>query len=105
MKYEQIISLLEKGLTPAEITQLNALPDVPAEEPAPAPAPEIPEQPNQTVVIENPVPEWATSLQQSIERMTNALHANAILQQQQPEMPVMTAEQALASVLEPPKKG
>ena len=101
MKYEQILNLLEKGLTPNDIMQLSAVP-----EPAPAPAAEpAPAQANQTVVIDNPVPEWATSLQASIERMTNALHANAILQEQMPPQAPLTAEQALASVLEPPKKG
>lgn len=104
MKYEQILTLLEKGLSPADISQLSAMPDLTDPAPAAEPAPSIPEQ---SPVAPQPetAPAWATELKASVDRMTNAMHASAIMREQQPEVPKMTAEQALASVLEPPKKG
>jgi hypothetical protein len=36
--------------------------------------------------------------------MTNAMHANAIMQQQQPAPQQVTADQALASIIDPPKR-
>ena len=102
MKYEQIIALLDRGLTPEQIVTLGQAPDtiVPQDEPEP---PQQEADPIQEPAS-NPVPEWAASLQMSIDRMTNALHANAIMRQQMPEQHVMTPEEALAEVIAPPKK-
>ena len=101
MKYEQIIALLERGLTPEQIVTLGQAPDaiVPQDEP------EQPQQPQPAPVKDNnEQPAWAAALQQSIDRMTNARHANAIMRQQMPEQHVMTPEEALAEVIAPPKK-
>lgn len=104
MTYEQILALLDKGLSPADIIGLsNAAPVQPAEE-APAADP-TPEAPAPEAPAQETAPEWATALKMSIDRMTNAMHANAIMQQQQPPVKELTAETALASILEPPKKG
>lgn len=100
MTYDQILSLLDRGMTPADILALNAAPapvPAPAPDPAPDPAPAPDPQPE-------PAPAWAEELNQSIKLMTNAMHANAIMQQQQPAPQQVTADQALASIVDPPKR-
>lgn len=104
MTYAQILSLLDKGLSPDQILALGNAPEpapMPAEPAAPAaaieeaaPAPNDPEA----------VPAWAAELTQSIGRMTNALHASAIMNSQMPEVAPQTAEEALAAVIAPPPK-
>ena len=96
MTYDQILSLLDRGMSPADILALNSAPD-PAPSPAPSPAPAPDPQPE-------PAPAWAEELNQSIKLMTNAMHANAIMQQQQPAPQQVTADQALASIIDPPKR-
>lgn len=98
MQYNEILTLLERGLTPDQIMQLqNAPSPVPEAEPEAAPLPEAAPAPEQA-------PDWAVTLNQNIQRMTNALHANAILSAQQPEVKPQTAEEALASIIAPTPK-
>ena len=111
MTYDQILDLLNRGMTPADIQALSQIPaPAPAPEATPAPAPEAtpalaPEAttapaPDPTPA---PAPEWAQQLNDSIRLMTNALHANAIMQEQQPPVHTVTADEALASIIAPPK--
>ena len=100
MNYTEILNLLDRGLTPEQIIGLQA---------APAPMPETPPQPEPDPVpapapAADQVPEWAQQLNQSINRMTNALHANAIMNAQQPEVKPQTAEEALAQIIAPPPR-
>lgn len=97
MTYDQILELLNRGLSPADILALQDAPD-PTVDPAPAPAPAPVAEPEAA-------PAWATELNQNIVRMTNAMHANAIMQQQQPASPEVTADQALANIIDPPQQG
>lgn len=105
MNYAQILNLLDRGLTPDQIMGLQAAPDpvpaaapAPAEDHAPAPAPApAPADPDA-------VPAWAAELTQTIGRMTNALHASAIMNSQQPEVQPETPEDALAAIIAPPAK-
>lgn len=105
MTYDQILNLLNQGFSPADVMALQQAPapapapdtapdpaPAPAPDPAPAPAP----QPE-------PAPAWAEELNQSIKLMTNAMHANAIMQQQQPAPKTITADEALANIIQPPK--
>lgn len=101
MTYDQILNLLNQGFTPADVMALQQMPapdpapdaaPAPAPDPAPAPAP----QPD-------PAPAWAEELNQSIKLMTNAMHANAIMQQQQPVPKQITADEALANIIQPPR--
>lgn len=95
MTYDQILSLLERGMMPADILALNAAPDpAPDTDPDPAPATDP-----------DTVPAWAVELNNSIKLMTNAMHANAIMRQQQPAPDQLTAAQALANIVDPPKTG
>lgn len=103
MTYDQILALLDRGMTPADILALNAAPAPapapdPAPDPAPAPAPDPAPAPARA-------PAWAEELNNSIKLMTNAMHANAIMQQQQPAPAQITADQALANIIDPPKQG
>lgn len=103
MTYDQILNLLDKGMTPSDILALSTAPapaPAPAQDPAPTPAP----APAPAAEPEA-APAWATELNQNIVRMTNAMHANAIMQQQQPAIPVVTADQALANIIDPPAPG
>ena len=103
MTYDQILELLNRGLSPADIRELQEMPDPtvgdpPVPNPAPAPNPD-------PVQVPETAPAWATELNQNIVRMTNAMHANAIMQQQQPAIPEVTADQALANIIDPPSQG
>lgn len=92
MKYEEILALLDRGLTPGDIVKLS-------EQPAPQP-----EQKEQSAPAAPEKPAWADELTASMKAMTNAMHANALLREQQPEQRRETAEEALASVLKPMNK-
>ena len=103
MTYDEILGLLDKGFSPADVMNLinNPAPapapqPEPAPEPSPAPAPAPAPQPE-------PAPAWAAELNQSIKLMTNAMHANAIMQLQQPAPKQMTAEEVMANIIAPPK--
>ena len=105
MTYDQILELLNRGVSPADLVALQNAPDPtvdpqPAPEPAPAPAPDPAPAPAPTPA---PAPEWAQGLNDSIKLLTNALHANAIMQEQQPPVHTVTADEALASIIDPPK--
>ena len=102
MKYNEILALLDKGLTPDQIMNLAEAPS-PAEQLNPEPVQEI-ETAIQSAPVQEQAPEWATQLNANIQRMTNALHANAILNAQQPDVAPMTAEDALAAIIAPPAK-
>ena len=100
MNYTEILSLLDLGLTPEQIIELQSAPPPVPEQPAePEPVPAQPVEP-----AADQVPEWAQQLNQSINRMTNALHANAIMNAQQPEIKPQTAEEALAQIIAPPPR-
>jgi hypothetical protein len=101
MTYDQILNLLNQGFTPADVMALQQMPaPAPAPDPAPAPAPD----PAPTHAPQpEPTPAWAEELNQSIKLMTNAMHANAIMQQQQPAPKTITADEALANIIQPPK--
>lgn len=103
MTYDQILELLNRGVSPADLVALQNAPDptvdpLPAPEPAPAPDPAPAPAPTPA-----PAPEWAQGLNDSIKLLTNALHANAIMQEQQPPVHTVTADEALASIIDPPK--
>lgn len=101
MTYAEILNLLERGMTPDQIMQLSTAPN--PEQP-PVQEPEITPEPEQNPVnVPERAPEWVNQLNANIARMTNALHANAIMNSQQPEQAPMTAEQALAEIIAPPK--
>lgn len=103
MTYDQILNLLNQGFTPADVMALQQMPaPAPAPDPAPAPAP-APDPAPAPAPQPDPAPAWAEELNQSIKLMTNAMHANAIMQQQQPEVKTITAEEALANIIQPPK--
>ena len=100
MKYTEILALLDRGLTPEQIIGLQSAPPPVPEQPAePDPVPAQPVEP-----AADQVPEWAQQLNQSINRMTNALHANAIMNAQQPDVKPQTAEEALAQIIAPPPR-
>lgn len=101
MTYDQILNLLNQGFTPADVMALQQAPAPdPAPDPAPAPAPDPAPTP---APQPDPAPAWAEELNQSIKLMTNAMHANAIMQQQQPAPKQITADEALANIIQPPK--
>ena len=101
MTYDQILNLLNQGFTPADVM---ALQQMPAPAPAPAPAPDpAPDTAPAPAPIPEPAPAWAEELNQSIKLMTNAMHANAIMQQQQPSPKTISADEALANIIQPPK--
>lgn len=107
MNYAQILNLLDRGLTPDQIIGLQAAPDpVPAVAPDPVPAAASDPSQASPPASADPAaaPAWAAELTQTISRMTNALHASAIMNSQQPEVPPETAEEALAAVIAPPPK-
>lgn len=98
MQYNEILALLDRGLTPDQIMNLQNMPaPVPEAAPEAAPAEEAAPAIDQA-------PDWAVTLNQNIQRMTNALHANAIMNAQQPEVKPQTAEEALASIIAPTPK-
>ena len=98
MQYNEILALLDRGLTPDQIMNLQNAP-APAEEPQEA-------TPQEADPVPQPekAPEWAVTLNQNIQRMTNALHASAIMNAQQPEVKPQTAEEALAAIIAPAPK-
>ena len=103
MTYDQILNLLNQGFTPADLMALQKMPapaPTPAPDPAPTPAPDPAPAP---APKPDPAPAWAEELNQSIKLMTNAMHANAIMQQQQPAPKTITADEALANIIQPPK--
>lgn len=102
MKYNEILSLLDKGLTPDQIMNLSEAP-APVEQTTPETVQEI-ETAVQAAPVQEQAPDWAVQLNANIQRMTNALHANAIMNAQQPEVAPMTAEDALAAIIAPPAK-
>lgn len=101
MTYDQILNLLNQGFSPADVMALQQMP-VPATAPDPAPAP-APDPAPDPAPRPDPVPAWAEELNQSIKLMTNAMHANAIMQQQQPAPKTISADEALANIIQPPK--
>lgn len=105
MTYEQILNLLNQGFTPADVMALQQMPAPdPAPDPAPAPAPDPASAPAPAPAPQpDPAPVWAEELNQSIKLMTNAMHANAIMQQQQPVPKQITADEALANIIQPPR--
>ena len=100
MQYNEILALLDKGLTPDQIMGLQNAP-------SPVTTPETVQE-IETAIEQAPAqdqaPEWAVTLNQNIQRMTNALHASAIMNAQQPEVKPQTAEDALAAVIAPAPK-
>lgn len=95
MKYEEILALLERGLTPGDIVKLSE---------QPGPQAEQKEQTAPAAPASQEKPAWADELAASMKAMTNAMHANALLREQQPEQRRETPEEALASALKPASK-
>lgn len=103
MKYDQILALLDKGFTPEQVMALQSAPDPVIPEPQPEPQSEqVPQQePAPAEPVQEAEPEWAKKLNDNIQRMTNAIHAQNIAQDisgqgsQQPE----TAEQILTGLI------
>lgn len=105
MTYDQILNLLNQGFSPADVMALQQAPapsPAPTPDPVPAPTPDPAPAPA-PVPMPDPAPAWAEELNQSIKLMTNAMHANAIMQQQQPAPKTLTADEALANIIQPPK--
>lgn len=105
MTYDQILNLLNQGFSPADVMALQQAPapsHAPTPDPVPAPTPDPAPAPA-PVPMPDPAPAWAEELNQSIKLMTNAMHANAIMQQQQPAPKTLTADEALANIIQPPK--
>lgn len=105
MTYDQILNLLNQGFSPADVMALQQMPAPapdPTPDPAPAPTPDPAPAPT-PAPMPDPAPAWAEELNQSIKLMTNAMHANAIMQQQQPAAKTITADEALANIIQPPK--
>lgn len=90
MKFEDIITLAKAGFTADQISRLASIsqPDQPAQ----------PAQPVQPVQPAQPENDFATQLA----ALTAAIHANGILSSEQPKQE--TAEDILASIINPPTK-
>lgn len=104
MKYEQILALLDKGFTPEQVMALQSAPDpavVPDPQPEAQPEQVQQQEPAPAEPVQEAEPEWAKKLNENIQRMTNAIHAQNIAQDisgqgsQQPE----TAEQILTGLI------
>lgn len=88
MTYEQIMSLLDKGMTPDQVMEIMRAP-------APAPEPEQQQEPVQQPEPQQPEqqPEPAQQLDQSgailaaLDKLTKTVQAAAILGSRQPETP------------------
>lgn len=103
MTYDQILNLLNQGFTPADVMALQQMPaPAPVPDPVPTPGPDPAPVPAPSP-MPDPAPAWAEELNQSIKLMTNAMHANAIMQQQQPAQKQITADEALANIIQPPR--
>lgn len=112
MQYSEILDLLGKGFTPAQITDLANAP-APAPEPAPVPAPApTPEPAPEPAPAPAPAPDqapaWAVALNDSITKMTMAVQAQGIMNSIQPPKQVETVDDIMAQMISPPvpmKKG
>lgn len=82
MKYDEIVKLLERGLTPDQIMALDKAP-APAPEPAPTPAPEPAPTPAPTPASEPGI----NDVLNAIKNLTTAVQAGAILGAVQPDQP------------------
>ena len=79
MTYDQIMSLLDKGMTPDQVMEIMR---APAPEPAQETAPESaqPEQPQQQ-------PDQSGAILAALDKLTKTVQAAAILGSRQPETP------------------
>lgn len=107
MKYDEILKLLDKGFSPDQVMTLATAPEPVApeireEEPAPVQL-EPPETPpaviRETVVEEQPEPEWAKKLNENLTRLTNTMHAQAIAQDLGKDKKPETPEDIMLGIL------
>lgn len=101
MTFAEIESLLERGFTPQQITDLQSKPapdqvQDQAQDQTQTPAPDA--VPDQTVV-----PEWASALTDTIKGLQRTIQAQALAgaEQQAPKSVDDLADDALASILTP----
>lgn len=82
MTYEQIMSLLDKGMTPDQVMEIMRAP-------APDPEPEQQQEPAQPEQPPEPVqqPDQSGAILAALDKLTKTVQAAAILGSRQPETP------------------
>lgn len=86
MTYEQIMNLLDKGMTPDQVMEIMRAPapePEPQQEPAQQPEPQQPEQPPEPVQQ----PDQSGAILAALDKLTKTVQAAAILGSRQPETP------------------
>lgn len=86
MTYEQIMSLLDKGMTPDQVMEIMRAPAPEPEqqqEPAQQPEPQQPEQPPEPAQQ----PDQSGAILAALDKLTKTVQAAAILGSRQPETP------------------
>ena len=86
MTYEQIMSLLDKGMTPDQVMEIMRAPapePEPEQEPAQQPEPQQPEQPQEPAQQ----PDQSAAILAALDKLTKTVQAAAILGSRQPETP------------------
>lgn len=88
MTYEQIMSLLDKGMTPDQVMEIMRAPAPEPEpeqkqEPAQQPEPQQPEQPPEPAQQ----PDQSGAILAALDKLTKTVQAAAILGSRQPEIP------------------
>ena len=84
MTYEQIMSLLDKGMTPDQVMEIMRAPEPePEQEPAQQPEPQQPEQQPEPAQQ----PDQSGAILAALDKLTKTVQAAAILGSRQPETP------------------
>ena len=86
MTYEQIMSLLDKGMTPDQVMEIMRAPapePEPEQEPAQQPEPQQPEQQPEPTQQ----PDQSGAILAALDKLTKTVQAAAILGSRQPETP------------------
>lgn len=86
MTYEQIMSLLDKGMTPDQVMEIMRAPaqePEPEQEPAQQPEPQQPEQQPEPAQQ----PDQSSAILAALDKLTKTVQAAAILGSRQPETP------------------
>lgn len=86
MTYDQIMSLLDKGMTPDQVMEIMR---APAPEPEPEQEPAQPEQQPEPAQQPEPVqqPDQSGAILAALDKLTKTVQAAAILGSRQPETP------------------
>lgn len=90
MTYEQIMSLLDKGMTPDQVMEIMRAPaPEPQQETAPEQESTQPEQPPEPAQQPEPVqqPDQSGAILAALDKLTKTVQAAAILGSRQPETP------------------